>query len=77
MGQSQPGAAHLLSWLWREQRIAAFLGAWDCYRVMSFTIPRAGSYRVCLIVSVVRWRPVRRMARLLSSGDNALISRGI
>lgn len=77
--------------------VAAFLGAWDCYRVMSFTIPRAGSYRVsikdrsgmsgawisepytrvvrqlvpwalgfvaalitiavCLIVSVVRWRP--------------------
>src|SRR5690242_19071623 len=23
MGQSQPGAAHLLSWLWREQRTAA------------------------------------------------------
>jgi len=138
MGQSQPGAAHCLSWLWREQRIAAsvliiavgilltcasefaasevavlstvqvahaqhpaviqlgagtydisqdigdvgfpddptgisitgpgspvpiwsvpqvltpydvvaaFLGAWDCYRVMSFTIPRAGSYRVSI-----------------------------
>ena len=82
---------------------AVFIGAWDCYRVMSFTIPRAGSYRVsikdrsgmsaawisepytrvvrqlvpwalgfaaalitiavCLIVSVVRWRPVRRMAQ--------------
>jgi len=100
-----------------DDAVAAFLGAWDCYRVMSFTIPRAGSYRVsikdrsgmsgawisepytrvarqlvpwalgfvaalitiavCLIVSVVRWRPVRRMARPLSSGDSALLSRGI
>ena len=29
-----------------EDPASAFLGAWDCDRVMSFTIPRAGSYRV-------------------------------
>jgi hypothetical protein len=28
--------------------VAVFLGAWDCYRVMSFTIPRAGSYRISI-----------------------------
>jgi hypothetical protein len=26
----------------------AFLGAWDCYRVMSFTIPKAGTYQVTI-----------------------------
>jgi hypothetical protein len=25
-----------------------FLGAWDCYRVMSFTIPKAGTYQVTI-----------------------------
>jgi hypothetical protein len=25
-----------------------FLGAWDCYRVMSLTIPQAGSYQVSI-----------------------------
>jgi hypothetical protein len=32
-----------------EDPASAFLGAWDCDRVMSFTIPRAGFYRVAVI----------------------------
>jgi hypothetical protein len=31
-----------------EDPARVFLGAWDCYRVMSFTIPQAGSYQVSI-----------------------------